>query len=52
MVERMEMAYIKAKEFYEKDNRSIFNATVGGNLEIFQRVLLGNVVSSNEKQLI
>lgn len=38
MVDRMELSYIKAKRYYEADDREIFNATVGGHLEIFDRV--------------
>lgn len=37
-VARMERAYQKAKEFFEKDGRMIYNATVGGKLEVFDRV--------------
>ena len=37
-VERMEVAYRRAREFFEADNRKIFNATVGGHLEAFPRV--------------
>lgn len=37
MLWRMEMAYEKAKDFFIKQNISIFNSTVGGSLEIFER---------------
>jgi hypothetical protein len=37
MLWRMEMAYEKAKDFFIKHNISIFNSTVGGSLEIFER---------------
>jgi hypothetical protein len=37
-VDRMEKAYLRAKENFEADGRKIFNATVGGNLNIFERV--------------
>lgn len=37
-VERMEKGYIKARKFFEKENRKIFNATAGGKLEVFKRV--------------
>jgi hypothetical protein len=37
MLWRMEMAYEKAKDFFIKHNISIFNSTVGGSLEIFDR---------------
>lgn len=35
-----EMHYKIAKEFYELEKRKIFNCSVGGNLEIFDRVSL------------
>jgi hypothetical protein len=38
MVERMEMAYRRAKEEFESAGRRIYNATDGGKLEVFQRV--------------
>jgi hypothetical protein len=37
-VDRMEMAYERAKEYFEKSNKKIFNATAGGHLEVFERV--------------
>ena len=37
-VDRMELAYENAKEAFEADNRRVFNATVGGHLEVFPRV--------------
>jgi hypothetical protein len=37
-VPRMEKAFVKAKIIYEKNNRKIYNATVGGRLEVFDRV--------------
>lgn len=37
-VDRMELAYKKAKHYFEKDNRKIYNATAGGKLEVFERV--------------
>ena len=36
-VDRMEEAYKKAKYHYEKNNRKIYNATFGGQLEVFER---------------
>ena len=36
-VDRVAWNYMKAKEEFEKDNRKIYNATVGGALEIFER---------------
>lgn len=37
-LDRMEKAYRKARQTYEKDGRKIYNATIGGNLEVFERV--------------
>lgn len=37
-VERMEKAYLAAREFSLRDNMRIFNATSGGKLEVFPRV--------------
>ena len=37
-VERMENSYRKARKYYERDGRKIYNATVGGQLEVFERV--------------
>jgi len=37
-IDRMEMAYRKAKKYFEADGRKIRNATVGGCLEVFDRV--------------
>ncbi len=37
-MDKVEAAYKKAKEVYEADGRSIYNATAGGKLEIFPRV--------------
>lgn len=37
-VDRMEKAYRRAKAVFESDNRMIFNATDGGNLEVYPRV--------------
>ena len=38
MVERMEQAFCRAREVYSAAGRRIFNATVGGKLEVFERV--------------
>jgi hypothetical protein len=35
---RMEKALYKAKLYFEKDNRRIYNATKGGKLEVFDRI--------------
>jgi len=37
-LDRMEKAYTRAKEVFEAHGKKIFNATVGGKLEIFPRV--------------
>ncbi|MBE0556876.1 MAG: DUF115 domain-containing protein [Proteobacteria bacterium] len=37
-VDRMEAAYRRAREVYEADGRTIYNATAGGKLEVFDRV--------------
>lgn len=37
-VDRMEKAFAKARKTFEKDNRIIKNATVGGHLNVFDRV--------------
>lgn len=37
-VDRMEEAYKRAREHYEKNGRKIYNATFGGKLEVFERV--------------
>jgi hypothetical protein len=37
-VARMETAYIEARRFFDEKGIKIFNATVGGNLEVFERV--------------
>lgn len=36
--DRMEKAYAKARKVYERDGRRILNASVGGKLEVFERV--------------
>lgn len=37
-LERMELAYRRAKQVFEQNGRKIYNATAGGKLEIFPRV--------------
>jgi len=37
-VDRMEIAYVRAKQAFEAAGRTVFNATVGGKLEVFPRV--------------
>jgi glycosyltransferase involved in cell wall biosynthesis len=34
----MEKSYVRAKQVFESDGRTIFNATAGGKLEVFNRV--------------
>lgn len=36
--DRMEIAYVRAKEHFERAGRRIINATAGGKLEVFPRV--------------
>ena len=36
-VDRMEKGFLKAKKYFEMDDRKIYNATFGGHLEVFQR---------------
>lgn len=38
MVSRMEESYITAKKIFEQNNVKVYNATVGGKLEVFPRV--------------
>lgn len=45
MVERMEIAYRKANEFWTRDSREIVNATVGGKLEVFPRRSLSDALT-------
>ena len=42
-VDRMEKAYERAKQAFELDGRRIYNATVGGKLELFERVDYANL---------
>lgn len=44
MVERMEVAYRRAKEEFESTGRKIYNATEGGKLEVFDRVKYSSLV--------
>ncbi|MEO1241793.1 MAG: 6-hydroxymethylpterin diphosphokinase MptE-like protein [Pseudomonadota bacterium] len=43
-VDRMEQAYIRARAMYERAGRKLFNATVGGHLEVFDRVNFDDIV--------
>jgi hypothetical protein len=38
MVDRMEEAYVKAKQYFDKNGGAVYNATFGGKLEVFERV--------------
>lgn len=42
-VERMEQSYREARRFLSAHNVSVYNATVGGQLEVFDRVDFGEV---------
>jgi hypothetical protein len=42
-LDRMELAYKKALEVYEREGRKIFNATEGGNLDLFPRADFSNL---------
>ncbi|RWY48111.1 6-hydroxymethylpterin diphosphokinase MptE-like protein [Mucilaginibacter gilvus] len=37
-VDRMEMGFTKARDAFKKDSRNVWNATVGGHLDVFERV--------------
>jgi hypothetical protein len=50
MVERMEMAFRRAREVYESSGRRILNATVGGHLEVFDRVDYGSVFTDEPQR--
>lgn len=45
-VERMEQAYREAKRFFENHGGIIYNATVGGELEVFPRVEYSQIVGN------
>lgn len=46
-IERMNLAYGKAKQFIESRGVKIYNATVGGKLEIFERVDYNSLFPDN-----
>jgi Protein of unknown function DUF115 len=46
-VQRMEMAYSEAERFFKCHGGVIYNATIGGQLEVFHRVEFGRVVEGN-----
>jgi hypothetical protein len=43
-VDRMELGYIEARRFFTEHGGTIYNATVGGKLEVFPRVNLEDVI--------
>jgi len=43
-VDRMELAYLETRRFFEEHGGMIYNATVGGKLEVFPRVKLEDVI--------
>jgi len=43
-VERMKKAYIESKRFFESHGGIIYNATIGGKLEVFPRVDLSEII--------
>ena len=45
-VDRMERAYIRARDVYEADGRQLLNATKGGRLDVFPRVDYDSMVSA------
>jgi hypothetical protein len=45
-ISQSEESYLVAKRFYEYDNRSIYNCTVGGRLELFPRISLGRFLEN------
>lgn len=49
MTERMELGYDRARRMYERFGRKIYNATVGGHLEVFERVDYASLFSSTEE---
>jgi len=47
-VDRMEKGFRMAKLYFEKDGRKIYNATKGGNLNVFERIDY-NCIFNNEE---
>ena len=47
-VDRMELAYRKAKKVYEQSGRKIINATAGGKLEVFPRIAYNRLFPRTE----
>jgi len=48
-VERMEKAYVAAREFAAQNNMRIFNATIGGKLEVFPRTRYEDITGEHKK---
>jgi hypothetical protein len=44
-ISESEESYLRAKGFYERDQRVIYNCTVGGKLEIYPRISLGEFLA-------
>lgn len=42
-VERMEVGFRKARKFFEATGRKVYNATLGGHLEAFERINYNNL---------
>lgn len=49
-VDRMERCYHRAKEHYDRAGRLIFNATVGGKLEVFPRVDYASLFTTDRQE--
>jgi hypothetical protein len=47
-VERMERSYLEAKKFFHQHNVKIFNATIGGKLEVFERCEYDKIFQHHE----
>ncbi len=46
-LDRMELAYRRAREVFEASGRQILNATAGGKLEIFERIRYEEIFTNN-----
>lgn len=46
-----EVAYRRARAYFEHDNRRIFNSTVGGKLELFPRMALSEFLALDMREL-
>lgn len=45
-VDRMELAYLEARRFFTEHGGMIYNATIGGKLEVFPRVDYGQITAN------